>query len=126
MKNTLNTNLLQYYIYNGYNIITQSKVIMLSCAARGDITGMSFLLHRNIYSLSQHDDDSHDVCTVAGAAGQLDALMWLVEVAKFPWHPRDVFREASENVAGEEVMNYVERVAGDSFCGGQPYGVGMP
>ena len=48
------------------------KKVMMGCSARGDIHGMAYLNHSNIYNLVDEE-----ICTTAGAAGQLDALKWL-------------------------------------------------
>jgi len=130
--NSLNTNLLQYYVENGYNNPRLLKKVMLSTASRGDIQGMHFIV-MNKYCLL---DDEH-ICTMAGAAGQLEALKWLrgdlehefcltidgVKV-KCPWDPTELHREAAEN-SHDDCVEYVEK-----NCDGHQiqthYGVGLP
>ena len=128
------------------------KQVMLGAAARGDIKGMDYLFeitsnhshHHQFYHILYHNfKDDTDVCTVAGAAGCLDALKWLLFEKKCKWEPEEVFREASENMHTDVMMfvenccykssknKYHDRVDGNennslkmNIC--MPYGEGMP
>lgn len=129
------------------------KLLMLGSAARGDIKGMCFLVTHNICSLTLNadtsnnidefedfNDETDDLVTVAGAAGQLEAVRWLIEEQKIRWDPAKVYREAAENLR-TNVMMYVDNTYysksyvsnGDSSLGKEswtnsvsPYGEGMP
>jgi len=126
------------------------KQVMLGAAVRGDIVGMSYLFnhhhHHHQYHLFYHNfKHDTDLCTMAGAAGQLEALKWLLFVQNCKWDPEEVYREASENIHND-VMLFVEQCCfrkdfdGDSFNGialnirksakrmdvRMPYGEGMP
>ena len=90
------------------------KQVMLGAAARGDIAGMSYLFnhhrHHHHYHLFYHNfKHDTDLCTVAGAAGRLEALKWLICEQKCKWIPEDVYREASENLH-THVMMFVEQL----------------
>jgi len=133
MNSGLNTTLLKYYIENGYGKSNPKllKRVMLSAASRGDIRGMHFMVSNDYCSL---DDDN--ICTMAGAAGQLNALKWLrgdldddeylVNGRKVscPWDPTELHREAAENTH-DDVLEYVETNSdGDKIQ--THYGVGLP
>uniref|UniRef100_A0A7S4MUS3 F-box domain-containing protein n=2 Tax=Odontella aurita TaxID=265563 RepID=A0A7S4MUS3_9STRA len=116
---TLQTSLLRYYVLSGWNGPERIRKVMHGAAARGDVDGMAFLVEEGMCNL-----DDKELCTVAGAAGQLDALIWLREKRNCPWDPTEVYREASENIH-EDVMTYVEM----NSAGYQiqtHYGVGLP
>lgn len=100
---TLHTSLLRYYVLCGWTGPERIRKVLHGAAARGDVEGMAFVVAEG---LCQELDDE-ELCTVAGAAGQLDALVWLREEKNCPWDPTEVYREASENLH-EEVMTYVE------------------
>ncbi len=183
IKNSLNTQLLKYYIENGYgNLdeccgdekeirsedVTVEKMeidvedadpsanpsldetcnstptnsgsrnksailskVMYESAMRGDIHGMNFMATHRYSSF-----DQENICTMAGAAGQLTALMWLRgdihvdgcedlrDKRKCPWDPTEVHREAAEN-AHYDVVEYVERNS-EGFKIQVHYGVGLP
>ena len=139
-NNKLNTSLLAYFICNGYgssssNLNEKShilKKVMLETASRGDIEGMWFMKSNKYFGL-----DDEEICTMAGAAGQLEALKWLrgENVGTFnksdgernvccPWDPTEIHREAAENLH-DDVIEYVEK-----NCKGHEiqmhYGVGLP
>jgi hypothetical protein len=132
----LNTSLLQYYISNGYgkNSPKVLKKVMLSTISRGDIDGMHFMVTNGYSSLF----DDENLCTMAGAAGQLEALMWLrgeLDHEKIctvangvrmicPWNPTEVHREAAEN-SHDHVLEYVER-SSEGHLVQTHYGVGLP
>jgi hypothetical protein len=104
---------------------------MLGAASRGDIRGMHFMVSNEYCSL---DDDN--ICTMAGAAGQLKALKWLrgdldddeflVNGRKIscPWNPTELHREAAENTH-DDVLEYVETNSEDHKIQTH-YGVGLP
>ena len=164
-QNKLNTTLLSYYVMNGFggtsistttatetSITTTSegdgkgrqdqqmlRKVMLQTASRGDIDGMWFMSQKGYYELNDEE-----ICTTTGAAGQLDALMWLrgdkkkaARTDKYdhddngeknficcPWDPTEVHREAAEN-SHDHIIEYVEK-----NCDGHDiqmhYGVGLP
>lgn len=163
-QNQLNLKLLSYYVMNGFGggsthktaattAITASgdkgmkgkqdkqalRKVMLQTASRGDIDGMWFMAQKGFYELNDEE-----ICTTAGAAGQLDALMWLRGDKKkavkskendnkdnheknavvCPWDPTEVHREAAEN-SHDHIIEYVEK-----NCDGHDiqmhYGVGLP
>ncbi len=116
----------------GSNKSTILSKVMYESAMRGDIHGMNFMATHQ-YSSFDHDEN---ICTMAAAAGQLKALMWLrgdVHVdgcedlkgdRRCPWDPTEVHREAAEN-AHYDVVEYVER--NSEGCKIQVhYGVGLP
>jgi hypothetical protein len=126
----LNTNLLQYYVKNGYGKDSSAlKKVMFNIASRGDIRGMHFMATRKYCQL-----DDEDICTMAGAAGQLNALKWLrgdLKCEKYemnnsicPWNPTEVHREAAEN-AHDDILEYVEKNS-ESHQIQTSYGVGLP
>jgi len=130
--NSLNKNLLRYYVDNGYGRNSSAlKKIMLNIASRGDISGMHFMVLRNYCLL-----DDEEICTMAGAAGQLEGLKWLrgdLKNEKYlingvkiicPWDPTEVHREAAEN-AHDDVLEYVETNSEDHQIR-TSYGVGLP
>lgn len=120
------------------------KQVMLGAAARGDIEGMNYLFnhhrHHHQYHLFYHNfKNDTDLCTVAGAAGRLEALEWLLRVQKCKWKPGEVFREASENLHTHIMLfveEYNEASNSDNECFrskkstnldfSMPYGEGMP
>lgn len=134
---TLRTSLFEYYLENGWthpsnhknfikgipddSTIEASntnnpllKQVMFGAAARGDITGMSYLFkhhdHHHHYHLFYHDfKQDPDICTIAGAAGRLEALKWLICVQKCKWNPAEVCREASENLHTDVIM-FIEQM----------------
>jgi hypothetical protein len=106
---------------------------MLSTISRGDIHGMHFMVTNGYCSL--YDDEN--LCTMAGAAGQLEALMWLRGELDHenvcndthgriicPWNPTEVHREAAEN-SHDHVLEYVERRS-ETHQIQTHYGVGLP
>jgi hypothetical protein len=135
-NSVLNTNLLQYYLSNGFgkknaNIL---KKVMLQTVSRGDISGMHFMVSHGYCSL----DDSN-LCTMAGAAGQLLALKWLrgdfaregydlkdseKQLVVCPWNPTEVHREAAEN-SHDHILEYVERNS-EGYHIHTHYGAGLP
>mmetsp|Transcript_10832 Transcript_10832/g.23484 ORF Transcript_10832/g.23484 Transcript_10832/m.23484 type:complete len:288 (-) Transcript_10832:2872-3735(-) len=120
-RRALNTALLQYYVENGWieDGSCRMKRVMTGAAARGDIDGMEYIFDHGFY-----EQTDVDICTVAAAAGQLDALKWLREARNHPWDPTEVHRESSENLH-DDVMDYVEK----NSQGHQiqlSYGVGLP
>lgn len=151
-KNVLNTTLLTYYIENGYGccikhnneqnneLMNQSynqnqlekgrrilRKVMLETASRGDIEGMWFMSKQGYFHLNDTE-----ICTMAGAAGHLEALKWLrgdIQIHGMinvccPWNPTEVHREAAEN-SHDHIIEYVEK-----NCDGHDiqmhYGVGLP
>mmetsp|Transcript_2385 Transcript_2385/g.3469 ORF Transcript_2385/g.3469 Transcript_2385/m.3469 type:complete len:237 (+) Transcript_2385:2228-2938(+) len=141
-NNTLRTSLLEYYISCGWitqqqnndcnkskkNIKRLKKLpnlllrrVLLEAAARGDIEGISFLSEKGLYSLQ---DDAKELCTVAGAAGRIEALRWLREERNCAWDAAEVHREASEN-SELTVMSYVEMNSGAHEIQ-MHYGEGLP
>lgn len=132
-KNCLNTQLLMYYVDNGYGNDSKAlKKVMLNSASRGDISGMYFMISNNLCLL-----DDEEICTMAGASGQLEALKWLrgdgskngqylIDGSPVicPWDPTDVHREAAEN-ARDDVLEYVEKNCEDHQIQ-TSYGVGLP
>eukprot|EP00591_Stephanopyxis_turris_P015648 CAMPEP_0195533748 /NCGR_PEP_ID=MMETSP0794_2-20130614/41112_1 /TAXON_ID=515487 /ORGANISM="Stephanopyxis turris, Strain CCMP 815" /LENGTH=235 /DNA_ID=CAMNT_0040666389 /DNA_START=375 /DNA_END=1082 /DNA_ORIENTATION=- len=108
--------------------------VLLAAASRGDIIGMSFILqnyglrgfglNNTTYNPYSKQTRGKELCTVAGAAGKLDALKWLREEMQFPWDAAEVFREALEN-SQDHVVDYVEMNT-DKNCIQLPYGDGMP
>lgn len=138
----LNTSLLQYYVSNGYgkNNPKVLKKVMLNTICRGDIHGMHFMVTNKYCSLVDGDED---LCTMAGAAGQLEALMWLRGESFIhdkvcnnnditegcvgiicPWNPTEVHREAAEN-SHDHILEYVERNS-EGHQIQTHYGVGLP
>ena len=120
-RRSLNTALLQYYVENGWieEGSCRMKRVMTGAAARGDIDGMEYIFDNGLY-----EQTDVEICTVAAAAGQLDALKWLREARNHPWDPTEVHRESSENLH-DDVMDYVEK----NSQGHQiqlSYGVGLP
>ena len=120
-RKSLNAALLQYYVENGWiqEGSCRMKRVMTGAAARGDIDGMEFIFDNDLY-----EQTDLEICTVAAAAGQLEALKWLREVRNHPWDPTEVHRESSENLH-DDVMDYVEK----NSQGHQiqlSYGVGLP
>jgi hypothetical protein len=133
-KNTgLNTVLLKYYIQNGYGKDSPKilKKVLLSASSRGDIRGLHFMISNKYCSL-----DDENICTMAGAAGQLKALKWLrgdvdddeylIDDKKVhcPWDPTEIHREAAENTH-DDVLDYVEENS-DNDKIQTHYGVGLP
>ncbi len=141
-RNKLNRNLLAYFVRNGYGKISANNVdeknhilrkVMLEAASRGDIEGMWFMACKEYFHLNDEE-----ICTMAGAAGQLEALKWLrgEKVGSFndesagglkvccPWDPSDVHREAAEN-SHDHVMEYVEKNCKNHEIH-MHYGVGLP
>lgn len=137
-KNKLRQNLLVYFVKNGYgkpNVDQKCQIlrrVMLEAASRGDIDGMWFMVCKGYCNL-----DDKEICTMAGAAGHLEALRWLrgEKVESFnmdseksniccPWDPTDVHREAAENLH-DDVMEYVEKNCKDHEIH-MHYGVGLP
>eukprot|EP00554_Chaetoceros_debilis_P010860 CAMPEP_0194108470 /NCGR_PEP_ID=MMETSP0150-20130528/8143_1 /TAXON_ID=122233 /ORGANISM="Chaetoceros debilis, Strain MM31A-1" /LENGTH=251 /DNA_ID=CAMNT_0038797169 /DNA_START=68 /DNA_END=819 /DNA_ORIENTATION=- len=106
------------------------RKVMYETAMRGDIRGMSFII-TNRYCLLNNTN----ICTMAGAAGQLEALQWLRGDIQIdgafdttqnccPWDPTELHREAAEN-AQFDIIDYVERNSpGRSIQ--VHYGVGLP
>ncbi len=130
--NCLNKTLLKYYVDNGYGKNSSVlKKIMLNIASRGDISAMHFMATEQYCSL-----DDEEICTMAGAAGKLEALKWLrgdIRNNKYlvngiqiicPWNPTEVHREAAEN-AHDDVLEYVEKNS-ESHQIQTSYGVGLP
>ena len=138
-SNKLNTNLLSYFVSNGYGRSSNNfdgevksrilKKVMLETVSRGDIDGMWFMSCKNYCHL-----DDIEICTMAAAAGQLEALKWLRgdKVNGFkestnvicPWDPTEVHREAAENLH-DDVMEYVEKNCKNHEIQ-MHYGVGLP
>jgi hypothetical protein len=117
-ENSLKSNLLEYYMECGYDSAKQLRKVLLGAAARGDVEGMKFILSK------KKDPNDVEVCTVAGAAGRLEALKWLREDQNFAWDATDLYREASEN-SHDHVMSYVEVRAEEGEIQTH-YGVGLP
>ena len=129
----VNTALLKYYIENGYGNDNPKllKKVLLSASSRGDIRGMHFMISNEYCAL-----DDENICTMAGAAGQLKALKWLrgdvdddeylIDGKKVscPWDPTDVHREAAENTH-DHVLDYIEKNS-DKHEIQTHYGVGLP
>lgn len=109
--------LLNYYIECGWK--GRWIELMRGCASRGDINGMSFLINKS----SIIPKDNIDFCTIAGAAGHIDALKWLREKNHFSWDAVEVYKEASENLH-TNVMDYIESNTDKDVV--SCYGDGMP
>jgi hypothetical protein len=118
-KKSLNTDLLAYYVDMGWNGKCKMRSVLTGAAARGDIEGMRYIFDNNLYP-----EDDIEICTIAAAAGQLDALIWLREERKLPWDPTEIHRESSENLH-EDVMEYVEKNS-EGHKIQLSYGVGLP
>ncbi len=140
-NNVLNKSLLAYYVSNGFGSVSNCgsqgrgsqilRKVMLETAARGDIEGMWFMSKKGYFQLNDKE-----ICCMAGAAGQLEALKWLrgeildgiqcgrKEGILCPWDPTEVHREAAEN-SHNHIIEYVEK-----NCEGHQiqmsYGVGLP
>ncbi|GFH54202.1 predicted protein [Chaetoceros tenuissimus] len=104
------------------------KKVLENAASRGDIEGIHFMVKNGFCAL---DDDN--ICTMAGAAGQLKLLRWLrgdiiVEQFKLleycPWDPTEVHREAAEN-SHDDVIEYVEKNSENHHIA-YAYSVGLP
>lgn len=118
----LSITLLEYYVKCGWNDPTLLQRVLKEAAARGDIAGMQFLVHRCKHLSGNNDAD---ICTVAGAAGHLKALRWLREEQEWPWDPTEVMKEASENLH-VAVMTYVEQNSAGYELKSPSYGDGLP
>lgn len=121
----LHTSLLKFYVENGYG---NMKKVLENAASRGDIEGIHFMVTNEFCAL---DDDN--ICTMAGAAGQLKLLRWLrgdiiIEQCKLleycPWDPTEVHREAAEN-SHDDVIEYVEKNSENHHIA-YAYSVGLP
>ena len=131
---TLSTNLLKYYIDNGWehNINhyydecgnnTVLRRLFLGTICRGDIPGIHFLFHT---FPDQSSSFMMELCTMASAAGQLETLKWLREEKECPWDTVEVHQEASDNLH-YDVIDYVELHCKDkTYENHMSYGVGMP
>jgi hypothetical protein len=116
----MNNKLLAYFISCGWNYPKFAERIIRQCISRGDIEGLQFLMDHKLAQLNDAD-----YCAVAGAAGQLDTLKWLVERQHCPWDPQEVYRESCENLHAP-IMNYVELKVFRGFDGRACTGYGMP
>lgn len=116
----MNTKLLAYFIACGWNYTKVAERIIRQCISRGDIAGLEYLMD---HKLAQFNDV--DYCAVAGAAGQLETLKWLVERQHCPWDPQEVYRESCENLHAP-IMNYVELKVFRGFDGRACTHYGMP
>lgn len=119
-RKSLNVALLQYFVENGWEGQCRMKRVLTGAAARGDIEGMEYIFGNALYDFQ----GDVEICTVAAAAGQLEALKWLREVRKLPWDPTEVHRESSENLH-DDVMDYVEKNS-EGYEIQLSYGVGLP
>lgn len=118
-RKALNTGLLAYYIDAGWTGKCKMKGVLTGAAARGDIEGMQYIFDNKLYP-----EDDIEICTIAAAAGRLEALIWLREERKLPWDPTEIHRESSENLH-EDVMEYVEKNS-EGHKIQLSYGVGLP
>ena len=118
-RKSLNTSLLAYFIEQGWQGKCKMRSVLTGAAARGDIEGMQYIFDNDLYP-----EDDIEICTIAAAAGQLDALIWLREERKLPWDPTEIHRESSENLH-EDVMEYVEKNS-EGHKIQLSYGVGLP
>ena len=118
-RKSLNTQLLAYFIEQGWKGKCKMRSVLTGAAARGDVEGMEYIFDNDLYP-----EDDIEICTIAAAAGQLDALVWLREVRKLPWDPTEIHRESSENLH-EDVMEYVEKNS-EGHKIQLSYGVGLP
>lgn len=118
-RKSLNASLLAYFIEQGWQGKCKMRSVLTGAAARGDIEGMKYIFENDLYP-----EDDIEICTIAAAAGQLDALIWLREVRKLPWDPTEIHRESSENLH-EDVMEYVEKNS-EGHKIQLSYGVGLP
>ena len=118
-RKSLNTSLLAYYIEQGWQGKCKMRNVLTGAAARGDIEGMQYIFDNKLYP-----EDDIEICTIAAAAGQLEALIWLREERNLPWDPTEIHRESSENLH-EDVMEYVEKNS-EGHKIQLSYGVGLP
>ena len=118
-RKALNTALLAYYIDAGWTGKCKMRGVLTGAAARGDIEGMQYIFDNKLYP-----EDDIEICTIAAAAGRLEALIWLREERKLPWDPTEIHRESSENLH-EDVMEYVEKNS-EGHKIQLSYGVGLP
>lgn len=139
----LNVPLLAHFVSWGYR---PSGALVRACALRGDVGGMRHLLASHPASVAGEtaatataekgtpgvnigDVWRTEIVTLAGSAGRLAMLKFLVEMG-WPWDPGEVVGEAREN-NHDEVVDYVLRNADRGrkrwdYERSMPYGEGMP
>jgi hypothetical protein len=101
-NSVLNLRMLQFYIDMGWDVKRHTSRLFCECSSRGDIAGLQFLIDRDLGI-----PDQQEYCALAGAAGHLEALVWLRSQG-CPWDPLEVYQEARNNCQ-IPVLEYFER-----------------
>jgi hypothetical protein len=115
----LNLRMLQFYIEMGWDVKRHISRLFRECSSRGDTMGLQFLVDHGIGL-----PDNREYCTLASAAGHLEALLWL-RAEGCPWDPVEVYQEAVDNWQ-TPILDYIEMKWRGRFDAQQCIGYALP